>query len=249
MIIAGLFQRHSRYCSLTDCACNGLIEKYRGEFDETLHENRRSYLSKADLPASLQDSFIFKAIKILVGDVALKFSKNAEFALLMAEIEFYYYANYYNSLKQLHAIESEHSNIYLMQRVYCLRRAIIIGFKDNAEIEKESEGILASIEYLRLFRKFLEKIEETYELNQKFWNSLLEPLPNSEKVNAIGKSLCLLKFSILGLSHTIWDISSNHFEFLLRFGLFMRFIMQDKSAFEQIFQKLASLYSNAIIFT
>lgn len=212
--------------------------------DDVIQENRKSYSSKLELPIAYRDNFSINVLKLLIGDLMHKFGKNPTFCTQCAEIEFYYYANYYNALKLLVNIESERPSIFIMQRVYNLKRVIMIGLKKNEEDEKK-DGILSSIEYLGVFKKLLEKMEEAYDLTRKFWNTLLEPFPTAEVLNDLGKNLCKSKFRILQLSHSISDINSNHCEFLLRFGIFMKFFMHDKSTLEHLFQKIVTLYEGS----
>eukprot|EP01022_Parablepharisma_sp_SALTPOND_P024061 TRINITY_DN528_c0_g1_i1.p1 TRINITY_DN528_c0_g1~~TRINITY_DN528_c0_g1_i1.p1 ORF type:complete len:728 (+),score=37.95 TRINITY_DN528_c0_g1_i1:1595-3778(+) len=159
----------------------------------------------------------------------------------MAEAAFYYLANYYQSWELLIQLSLQKPASIISQRVYNLHKILGMGMTKIADLERESDQTLDSMVYLKHYHKFLEQMEDSTDLTIKFWSILLEENPSSQNLNAIGKLLFNSKYKIIKTAERLSYITSNHIEFLIRYGLFMRLVMHDLVAAEQAFNKLVSL--------
>lgn len=170
-----------------------------------------------------------------------QFSKNKVFLVMLAEIFYYYFANAYLALEQLAIVESRKPSMLLLQRIYNLKRAISVGIEQIEDSDNEGESTIASINYLKLYQKILDQMDDSTELTINFWSSLLQDKPTSNALNSLGRNLFKSKYNIAQTAEKILNVTSNHLEFFVKYGLFMKYVMHDNVTSDQTYKKILSL--------
>ncbi len=244
---------HAQRCCDLGCECHKAIRSLvssRGEGDRLLQrqqaipQNTQVYLSEKDLPANgqQQQGLVSVAFRCLVRELASASFHGEALDILMAEIEFYLFKNHYAALCQLELIAGRKPRLETQQRAYNLRRTISAGL-DLWASEEESAQTLAAMEYLRYYQRFLDRVEDATESTIKFWSTVRQDEPSASDLNGLGKLLFRSKYKVMKTVEKISRIASNHLEFLVRYGLFMRFVMHDLITSEQVFLKISFLNS------
>ncbi len=164
------------------------------------------------------------------------YGKSADFAVAAAEMQFYFFANLYAAWEQANQILALDPSIIIRQRVYNLIREISMSFyEDNSK--QDPERLSESISYLKYYNSFIERVEDATELTVDFWSVLLEEKPSAQRLNELGKQLFDAKYGLSRSVQRIAEITSNHIEFLIRYGLFMRFVVHDLDSAERVFKQ------------
>ncbi len=250
--LVGLLAIHAQECQAVNCDCRKLIASLAAsgggenpvmQLEETVH------LRYEELPPEVRASAIAKAMRLLIDEVATRNSKGGandeELAITMAEASFYIFGNFYSALQQISQIEADKPRLMTRQRTYNLRRVISLGMQRSETDKEDPERTLSSLKYLKYYHKFLDQVEDATESTIKFWSIVGEEAPSSNRLNSLGKALFECKYHASNTVEKISRIATNHVDFLVRYGLFMRFVMHDLISSEQTFQKIQSLNANA----
>lgn len=239
--LAGLVSVHHKNCTKNDCVCGTLVKEAGKDVESALEENTRIFSDQSTLPRQFKENFTISVVKMLIEDISLRYGKNNTITALTAEASFYYFANHYHALEQIINLETRKPSLLMRQRIYNLKRVIANGMANGAEENSDPESTLASIDYLGHYHKFLNEMEEATDLTIKFWIILQQEIPLANKLNELGKSLCKCKYQIMQTVQDISDISSNHIEFLIKYGLFTKYIMHDTVTSDQIYKKILNI--------
>ncbi|MDR3548427.1 MAG: PAS domain S-box protein [Candidatus Pacebacteria bacterium] len=246
--LTSLLVIHSQRCQIEGCECRTLViklvspsEDSRGLTTEAaMTENTTVYLNENDLPSNITKGAAKEVLTVLIEEFASHASKGEELSTQLAEVDFYYFRNHYSALRQIARVEAGKPRLTVRQRLYNLRRIIAMGF-ERWEYFEDPEKTLLALEYLRHYHKFLDQIEDSIESTVKFWSIVLEEAPSSSKLSDLGKILFERKYKTTETVGKLSHLASNNIEFLVRYGLFMRLVMHDLIASEQVFQKVVSL--------
>ncbi|MDR3548445.1 MAG: PAS domain-containing protein [Candidatus Pacebacteria bacterium] len=250
--LSGLLLIHSQRCRNAECDCKKLISEFRKASSQgpllgihaTMKQCEVVYFCADQVPQGIKEGAVMRAMQILVDDASSNAVRGEDLSMAQGEVAFYFVANFYAALQRIGQIELAKPRLLMKQRTYNLRRAISMGF-DRAALETEDpEKTLSSLEYLKHYHKFLDQVEEATEATIKFWSIVMEDAPSSNKLNDLGKSLFKCKYKSTKTVEKISSLASNHMEFLVRYGLFMRLVMHDMITSEQIYQKLLFMSSN-----
>ena len=228
---------HTKYCKNTGCDCKSVQSQIWKSGQRQLNKNTKVYATEATCPKHFHESCVHKLLKYMLADFEVTYGRSNTFAFVLAEAYFYYFANFYYSWGQLNLIMLRKPTISMKQRVYNLFRMINMGL-EMSQTEKDPECILEALDYVRYYNSFLEQVEESAELTIRFWSLLLEELPTAEVLNQLGKRLFKSKSDLMKTVHYISRISSSHIDFLIRYGLFMKYIMQDNVSSDQVFKQI-----------
>jgi len=232
---------HSRDCIRPECPCITLKGNLSREEIKPLVANDTAYIVQNDMPEIYKKGFTIGVFKLLLSELESR-NKGDEFCITLAEAYFYYHGNYYYALEHLNAVAARKPSILLRQRIFNLRRKIALAVEES---EADKEQTTAAIDYLKFYHEFIEQAEEYTELAIKFWNILLKDNPIAKDLNAIGKELFTTKKEVMNIVQNISHINSNHIEFLVRYGLLMKFVLQDNGSADQVFRKLSYLTQTA----
>ncbi len=243
--LSGLLYRHRQACLKAECDCHELVSQAGVSSELALHENAQVYLTRDALPEAYQEGWIQRTFKVLIGDLNAAHGKDNIFCLIVAEVYFYYFANCYYALEVMAGLEERKPNVLVRQRMYNLRRAISLGLSDSKYREEDPERTIDSIAYLQHYQKFLDDVEEATDLTVQFWTVLKSETPTAAELNRLGKQLFETKYEIMKTVKTISDITSNHLEFLVRYGLFMKLVMHDSLAADDAFKKILYVMESA----
>ncbi len=244
--LVGLLAIHEQACQRATCDCRRLIASLAGSErgNEALQVGENVYLQYEELPPAVRDSAIAKATRLLIDELVTHTSKEEELAITMAETDFYVFGNFYTSLQQISQIEVGKPRFMMRQRTYNLRRVISMGMQHSEASKEDPERTLASLKYLKYYHQFMDEVEDATESTIKFWSIVSEEAPSSNILNSLGKALFKCKYDATNTVEKISSIATNQIEFLVRYGLFMRFVMHDLISSEQTFQKIQSLNAN-----
>ncbi len=204
-------------------------------------ENTAVYLSEKDLPDVSSQATTKELLTILVSELAGHAARAEQMEIQLAELDFYHFRNHYAALRQAAQLEAAKPQLGTVQRIYNLRRAISIGFEKWKD--EDPEKTVEALEYLKAYHQFLDEVEDSTECTIKFWSTVAEDTPSSNRLNELGKLLFECKYKAMRTVEKLNRLSSNNLEFLVRYGLFMRLVMHDLITSEQVFQKIVSLHS------
>eukprot|EP01022_Parablepharisma_sp_SALTPOND_P004376 TRINITY_DN120183_c1_g1_i1.p1 TRINITY_DN120183_c1_g1~~TRINITY_DN120183_c1_g1_i1.p1 ORF type:complete len:773 (+),score=32.77 TRINITY_DN120183_c1_g1_i1:975-3293(+) len=236
-----LLSAHRKECLRIDCVCRKLFSANFAENTNPITVNSRTYTTVHELPSMYYQEYTSKTIKLLVGELDQTFGKNNGFGILLAELYYYYLGNHYFTLEKLRAIRIRNPNLIVQQRIYNLKRNIGIGLLLSNNSSRDSGKTTAAVDYLKSYHKFLKQAEDLTESTIKFWSVLAKDQPTAMDLNQIGKSLFKSKQAITCTVQEISGVALNHSEFMIRYGLLLRFVIHDFVTAEQIFRKLTCL--------
>ncbi len=251
--LLGLLAIHSWTCQTAGCPCRELIEEairpggndrrwLLGREAAGLQESQEVRFTEQQVPDSRGRSAVTRIIRLLVDELSSQTVKEDELGVLLAEAAFYFFGNFYVALQRIAQIEAGKPRLIMRQRTYNLRRVISLGISKSAGPEELSkEGALAALEYLKHYHRFLDEVEDATEATVKFWSIVMEEAPSSGSLNEQGEKLFELKYSSIKTIDKISDVAYHNLEFLVRYGLFMRFVMQDMVTSERVFHKIVAL--------
>jgi len=244
-LIFNVICNHRQSCARPFCLCNSLIVDYQNEDSSPVYENKKAFNNIEEVPSSYTSGFFMKSLKILTDDIVFSHGGSTELLVLQAELSYYYFGNHYGSLAKLLLVQERKPNIFISQSLYNLRNKIAAGLNKNYDKVFDREKTLITIDYLETFRKFLAKSENMIELTVQFWSILLQEKPTAQNLSRIGAKLFKSKQKLIRNIGEISKITVNHAEFLLRYGLILKAVMQDYSAADAIFRKLEYLTTSS----
>jgi len=236
---------HKQSCIRPNCLCHELSSEYLNDNTNTIHANLCVYTKKNDVPFIYLQGYFMKTLRILVEDLSQQFQTSDEFNINLAELYFYFFGNHYYALEKVMPIQDHNPSIFIRKRIYNLKRNILAGLESNYENYTDREKTLTTVDYLELYRKFIEKMEDLIELTIKFWSILLKEKPTARELNKIGRLLFESKQEIIQMIADLSNISQNNIDVLLRQGLLLRNAFNDKEAAEQIFYKIAQVINTS----
>ncbi|MDR3547556.1 MAG: PAS domain-containing protein [Candidatus Pacebacteria bacterium] len=228
---------HSDACANSSCECRDLkMALWKGTDVLEFQTSTKAYITRYDRTDVWQKGCLNRVLRLILGELEPHFARSNQFCVMLAEIYFYYLANFYYAWEQISIVKQRKPSVMLQQRIYNLSRMIHSGMEcdEDEDLERTTE----SIDYLKYYNNFLEQIEESTELTIKFWTILLDDRPSSQRLNELGKALFESKYLIMQIVQEISKITSNQVEFLVRYGLFMKYVMHDASSAEQAFKRI-----------
>jgi len=236
---------HRQSCTRPNCLCHDLSAEYLNDNNNTIHANLSVYTRKEEVPFIYLQGYFMKTLKILVEDLSQQFQTSDEFNINLAELYFYFFGNHYYALEKVMPIQDHNPSVFIKKRIYNLKRNILAGLESNYENYTDREKTITTIDYLELYRKFIEHMEDLIELTIKFWSILLKEKPTAQELNKIGRLLFESKQEIIEMIEELSDISQNNIDVLLRQGLLLRNAFNDKDAAEQIFYKIVQVINTS----
>ncbi len=235
--IFGMLGLHRRRCFRPSCPCATLF--IHGDIQESqrgsVAPNFTAYETGKMLPQRISGSWKLKALALLIGEVTPQMSKSYGLSLALAEISFYYFANYYQALCHVESVESKKPSFLCVQYTTNLRNVIETGMwarKDDAV------ALLSALKFQKKYNEFLTCIDDSCECTVKFWSVLLEDRPQCEALMQLGRQLYEMRYNFLQLVKEITSINSSYAEFLVKFGLYTRFILHDHASATNSYQRI-----------
>jgi len=229
---------HIEKCTKKQCECSNIGKHIFENTPIQLILNNAVYLDSKKCPAVYKEGICQKVLKILLTDFETSHGRNDEFSILLAEAHFYYLANFYYACQELSAILLRKPSFFIKQRIYNLYRVIDMEMGDP---QKDPDRILSAIDYVEHYNSFLEQLEDSAELTAKFWNILLSEMPSSQELNELGRRLFSAKTNLMKTVDHISGLTSNQLEFLIRYGLFLKYVMQDAINSDHIFKRICNI--------
>ncbi len=258
--LLGLLTTHSWTCQTAGCPCRELIkgmvepgEKDRrwllGREAARLQESQEVHFTEQQVSDPRGQSAVTRTVRLLVDELSsqtkreIRQEKEDELGVLLAEAAFHFFGNFYVALQRIAQIEAGKPRLIMRQRTYNLRRVISLGISKSAgPDELAKEGVIAALEYLKHYHRFLDEVEDATEATVKFWSIVMEEAPSSGSLNEQGKRLFELKYSSIKTIEKISDVAYHNLEFLVRYGLFMR--QENMVTSERVFHKIVALNAN-----
>ncbi len=224
-------------CDNFACECKNMRQEER----QTLQESLSVYLSAQEIPERVKKPA--RLLRVLVSDFASGQAKSCFLQIILAEIQFYFFGNFCRALEILAQIEVSRPGMLFRQRMYNLQRTIRAGFLARETRVQDPQQIVSSLAYLKHYHRFLDQIDDSTELTIKFWSVLLHNDADTVRLDLLGKRLFASKYEFMKTVDKVLRISSNHIEFLVRYGLFMQLVMHDAISAEQAFDKIMTINS------
>ncbi len=232
-----LMEKHRLECTRSGCQCQGmqLSDMLATNVGEAVNLNRRAYEKLADVPEKITKSWKLRMLSVLIADVKPMLLKSFDVTMALAEIAYYFFANYYQALLHLQSIEAVPHSLITGQYTTNLRNIIEEGMQKNTE---EAQELLLALRFQTNYNKFLTCIEQSCECTVKFWTALVDEQPSQSTLTRLGHELYDTSQSLFLLVHSIDKASPNHFDFLLKFGLYAKHILHDKISATHAFQRI-----------
>jgi len=225
IILTSLLNKHSQRCDLPECECSSLLKKSSGiGKSEPIILNFSAYLTLNELNPYFFENWKLRVLKVLTNELSKKFSKSDEVIMFLSQIYYLYLGNQYQSLVFISTIESHNPPLLARLVLYYARLIINIGMLNLAE---KSVLLLDSLEYQSYFKKFLKIADQISENTIKFWATLLNDNPDMSILNTIGITLFNSRKDLIHVVEKINKICSNNIEFLVKYGLYMKYIVND----------------------
>ena len=231
-----LIKSHKRKCFKQACECHGIF--YKGYVSKAAAEvvtlNFDAYVTAESFPQRFKNLWKLRALKILLYELApLCNATSGILHMCISEITFYYLANYLQALSQ--AEYANNLSIVCTQRIINLRKTM-----ENSlyKYKTGKASTLTALTFQEKYSEFLEMLDLSCEYTAKFWVALLENPPDLAKMMQNGKALYDSKEKLLSISQYIISTTNNHTEFLVKLGVYMKWIAHDKSGATKIFHKI-----------
>jgi len=225
VLLTSLLTKHIALCDNSTCDCRNCYSKVSGiGTNEPMILNYQAVKSADDLPKYFKNNWKLRVFTILLNDISKKFGKCDEVLTLIAQIYYFYFGNHYSALVLIAGIESRNPPMLTRIQLFYIRHIINIGLLHEAENQLQ---LIESLQYQSHFKKFLKVADEVAECTVKFWATLLHDVPDMKIMNTIGVTIFKLRKRLLGICEDINKICKNNFEFLIKYGLYMRVIVND----------------------
>lgn len=223
--LTSLLDKHYAKCEFADCDCKNCYKKESGlGKNDPIILNFQAVRTYEELPGYFTQTWKLRVFRILINDIARKFGKCDEVLMLIAQIFYFYLGNHYYALVLISSIESRCPPLLTKLQLFYIRHIINVGLLQEAE---KSEQLLTALEYQEHFKKFLKVADEIAENTVKFWAALLKDPPDMTILNTIGVSLFESRRTLIKVVNEINKICANNIEFLVKYGLYMKAIVND----------------------
>jgi len=225
VILTSLLSKHITKCHNSTCDCRLCYSKASGiGTNDPMILNYQAVKTEKDLPKYFKNNWKLRVFIVLLADISKKFGKCDEVLMLIAQIFYFYLGNHYNALVMIAGIESRNPPMLTRIQLFYIRHIINIGLLHEAETQLQ---LIESLQYQSHFKKFLKVADEVAECTIKFWATLLHDVPDMKIMNTIGVTIFKLRRRLLSICDDINKICKNNFEFLIKYGLYMRVIVND----------------------
>jgi len=242
--MVGLVSIHEKNCTKTNCTCREIIkdasDRNSNKFQK-IHINLNTHETMHEIPHIMKENWKLKVLNLLLSEINPNLSKSYHLRLALAEIAFYYSANYYQALCYIDSIKSHRQSFICSQFIMNLRQSIEKGMYNE---QKETPELLETLEFQKKHDELLGWIDETVESTITFWNKLLGDCPKAEELMKLGKDLHSKRLEVTKLSREIAKINPNNLEFLVKYGLYTKLILHDKTTSHQAYQKIVWISEN-----
>ena len=193
------------------------------------------------VPKKFKNNIFLKIIMILISDFKSHYSEANELSIISAEFLFFYMCNGFLAWQESNALLYKNPQFTLKQRVYNILEHINIKLNQH----KGSFGdFIISINYLYVYRKFMRQINNCCELTIKFWDCLLDKNLSSQRLSDIFKLLLKLKNKANKTAEKIISKNFHYMEFLVRYQMFLKYIINDLNTADKINTKICDLVNN-----
>jgi len=237
IVLWGLLTQHHKSCGKPNCICNKLFAEGLKIDKENISNsiNLTAYETIYTIPEWLTQSWKYKVLGFLVSEINPQISKSYQLGLTLSEIAFYYSANHYQAVCLIETNEFHKQSILCNQYTTNLKSMIETGMWNK---QKEAVNLIAALNFQKSYDEFLLCIDDTTEQTVKFWSHLLEDKPDASILMNYGKNLHEKRCEFINISQKITELNQCNLEFLIKFGLYMKFIMHDKYSASQAYQKI-----------
>ncbi len=241
----GLLKRHQQACVRQGCDCGVLtLDAISAHRSEPTKLNYTTYEAASEVPAKIKNSPKRRVLNILIGDIKHALIKSPSVSLALAELHYYMFANHYEALLQVQAVEAAETSIMYRQRTTNLRNVITAGISAKSE---QQTRIMAALRFQAEYYSFMCCIEHSCECTVKFWELLQTDLPDSGVLSGLGQEIYETSQKLFLLVKSINRTNPDHLEFLLKFGLYAKHILHDRLSSAYAFQRIVWVSENATL--
>ncbi len=236
MQACGLLEVHRRTCTRVTCGCREVtVRDLVFDWAEPGKLNYKTCETDKELPLRVVTSRKLRVLSIIISDIKPALIKSESVGIGMAEIYYYFLANHYEALMYLQGVEAGSPSLVVDQWITNLRNVIERGMNRESE---ESVNLMATLKFQLEYYSFLHCIEYSCECTIKFWGLLQGDRPDSIALTGLGQEIFETSQKLLQLVSTINRMNPDHMDFLLKFGLYSKHILHDKTSTEHAFQRI-----------
>lgn len=222
---------HARHCESSDCICKEITGRQMLKKRKQIYRNDWLQFVKTELNSALQ-----------------KHSKEPRLLLLSACLEYYYFSNFFLALAALRKAEALKPPLTEVVSFHFVRREIELTmmtsrlpFLENASGRQGSLNVRRLTKSMKLYNRFLERVEDYLMSNVSFWNLLLTEVPNTQRLNYLGLEIFERMNQINELHNKMVENDPSNVDFLEKYGLFLKNVMFDEIGAEKVFERVRIL--------
>lgn len=219
---------HAGQCENEDCVCRAIEEE-----------------SEAGVKVARNDWLLF--VKQQLCDAVARFPSEVRLCVFSACFEYYWLDNFLVALEELNkAREMKPSTPQMIVVEYfhsTIEESIITGEISipNTNSVRSRLNTKEIDRFIRLFNKFMEKLETCMANNITFWTILAGENIDTSQLNAVGNSIFDLMNQIHDLYVKITACDPNNVNFLYKYGVFLRYVIFDEIFASKIFARIKML--------
>jgi len=231
---------HRNNCARASCECRTLITQVSDPevASETLELNFKAYKTNHEVPIKIRNSWKRKVVSLLAAEFNSQASKAYQVPLALAEIAFYYEGNIYRALNYLANMKSIEQSAIYDQYIINMKETIEEGMWKNTK----DIGILMDIvDFQRKYDKFLDYIEDATAETIGLWKTLSSHRIDIDAFMKKSRKFYELNYNVMALAKEINELNPHHLEFLIKYGLYMRLIANDKVTTTKVFNTMVSV--------
>lgn len=241
--LANILCKHAHSCDKSDCDCKQLLMHIADSKSDYMQINLRTHHTYDEISEQLRKSWKFRTLKILLADIHKQFSRSDEVAFMVGQIAFLFLGNQYITLWLTSNILCKKPRYLLKIQVFNLRQIISNGIAKGVEYFKD---MLDSLEYQFQYQKFLNRAEKITDLTSQFWKSLYNEIPDTAILNKILTSFFNVRKKLIEVVDKLTSLNSNNQDFLIKYGVLAKYILNDASASTNAYNKLLSVADSTI---
>ena len=235
--LLAMLNSHMQHCESSDCIC---IELEVHSLDSSkANQARKSWLLFA---------------KEQLGEFLQKYPNNPQFHIIAACVEYSWLGNIFLTLDHLtraYALRPSIPAITTILHIYRkIEKDMIAGnFVGNSRSSEATEliEIIKTDTFLKLFNKFIKKMENCTVDSIEFWSILIKDTPDAEHLNSIGNKIFECMKELRGLYYRILGCDPENLNFLCMYGIFLKYVVFDEINSSKILARVKTLKDNRVV--
>lgn len=228
---------HSQSCESPDCICAELGKEGANAF--RTNRRRKNWL-------------LF--VKEQLAEFLQRHSKDPQLHITAACLQYYWFNNFFTALDHLARVYALQPSIPVMISALFIHRQIekdlisgAFASYSDSEGNKNMTEILKANSFLKLFNRFLKKVEFCTANSIEFWSMLTKDTPDVVLLGNIGNTVFDCMRVLRDLYYKITDCDPNNLTFLYIYAVFLKYVVYDEVTANTIFARVRSLRENRML--